>query len=132
MKFTILGKPVPLGRPRFRVLGKGPRAFAQAYTPPSSKKWMDLIRNVAAMEMRNHLWNPYSKPVHVHLEVTPQKLKSGKDAKRIGDLDNHLKAVLDALNGVAYKDDSQVRELSARMLPAAHPSGITIEVTDLA
>lgn len=30
------------------------------------------------------------------------------------DTDNIAKAVLDALNGVAYKDDSQVTELSVR------------------
>lgn len=127
MKFTILGKPVPLGRPRFRVIGK----FAQAYTPPTSRKWMDLIRNVAAMEMRNRLWNPYSQPVRVTVQVTPQQLKSGKAPKRLGDLDNHVKAALDALNGVAFRDDSQVREIVAKMLPAAEPCGITIEVSKI-
>lgn len=30
-----------------------------------------------------------------------------------GDLDNHVKAVLDALNGIAYNDDSQVVEVRA-------------------
>lgn len=31
--------------------------------------------------------------------------------KNHGDLDNYIKLVSDALNGVAYKDDKQVKEL---------------------
>jgi Holliday junction resolvase RusA-like endonuclease len=31
--------------------------------------------------------------------------------RKTGDLDNHLKVLLDSLNGVAYKDDKQVAEI---------------------
>ena len=131
MRFVVLGKPVPLGRPRVRmVVVKGKKPFATVYTPPTSRKWMDLIRNVAAMEMRNRLWNPYSGPVEVTVTVNPQKLKSGKEAKRIGDLDNHIKAVLDALNGVAFKDDSQVRFIHAGFADFGNP-GVDITVTEV-
>jgi Holliday junction resolvase RusA-like endonuclease len=34
--------------------------------------------------------------------------------RRHGDLDNTLKALLDALNGLVYRDDSQVVEILAR------------------
>lgn len=36
--------------------------------------------------------------------------------ERRGDLDNRLKVLLDALNGIAYRDDSQVVELHAYRL----------------
>jgi len=131
VRFVVLGKPVPLGRPRVRmVVVKDKKPFATVYTPPTSRKWMDLIRNVAAMEMRNKLWNPYSGLIAVTIEVTPQKLKSGKEAKRVGDLDNHIKAVLDALNGVAFKDDSQVQHITAGFAKAG-PAGIEIIITEL-
>lgn len=33
--------------------------------------------------------------------------------RKAGDLDNRIKVTLDSLNGVAYKDDAQVKELHA-------------------
>lgn len=35
-------------------------------------------------------------------------------ARRAGDLDNSLKVLLDALNGICFEDDSQVVEIHAR------------------
>jgi crossover junction endodeoxyribonuclease RusA len=44
-----------------------------------------------------------------------------RPAKR-GDLDNRIKVLLDALNGIAYRDDSQVVELHAyRLDDKDHP-----------
>ena len=44
------------------------------------------------------------------------------------DCDNIAKAVLDALNGLAYKDDSQVTELTVRKLYAEEGSvGVRIK-----
>ena len=48
---------------------------------------------------------PINGPVAVFLDVY-------RPRKR-GDLDNLLKAVLDALNGVAYVDDDQVQQIHA-------------------
>lgn len=53
--------------------------------------------------------------------------------RRAGDLDNTLKATLDALNGIAYEDDSQITELHARRYEQAKERGVRrtgyIEVT---
>lgn len=51
--------------------------------------------------------------------------------RRIGDLDNVLKGLLDALRGVAYADDKQVVEIHARRLDdAANPRvEVTVEAT---
>lgn len=49
----------------------------------------------------------------VSLRVDFYKLKPKSPAsRRWGDLDNHLKAVLDALNGICYLDDAQVVRLT--------------------
>jgi crossover junction endodeoxyribonuclease RusA len=47
--------------------------------------------------------HPYIAPVAVHLHVYRKQ--------RRGDLDNFVKATLDALIGIAYQDDDQVTEL---------------------
>jgi crossover junction endodeoxyribonuclease RusA len=42
--------------------------------------------------------------------------------RKTGDLDNHLKVLLDSLNGVAYADDKQVAEIFiSRFEDAANP-----------
>ena len=48
---------------------------------------------------------PVSGPVAVFLDVYRPR--------RRGDLDNILKATIDALNGVAYLDDQQVEQITA-------------------
>ena len=43
------------------------------------------------------------------------------------DIDNVIKAVLDALNGIAYKDDARVVELEARKVYGNEP-GVAVEI----
>lgn len=45
-----------------------------------------------------------------------------------GDLDNTLKAAFDALNGVAWQDDSQVVELHALRLDDKHNPRLEVDV----
>lgn len=47
---------------------------------------------------------------------------------RRGDLDNRLKVLLDALRGVAYRDDSQVAALHATRLHDAKNPRVEVEV----
>ncbi|WP_261128288.1 RusA family crossover junction endodeoxyribonuclease, partial [Streptococcus mitis] len=47
-----------------------------------------------------------------------------------GDLDNYLKAIKDGLNGVAYHDDRQVKQLEGWLL-AGRGALCRIEVTRL-
>jgi Holliday junction resolvase RusA-like endonuclease len=46
------------------------------------------------------------------------------------DLDNYLKAAFDALNGIVYRDDAQIVEISARK-QYADKASIRIEITPL-
>lgn len=48
--------------------------------------------------------------------------------ERRGDLDNRLKVVLDALNGIAYTDDSQIVEIHAYRQEAPKDGRIQIEI----
>ena len=50
----------------------------------------------------------------VETALVKVKLAFFRPAKR-GDLDNRIKILLDALQGIAYEDDSQVKEIHAVM-----------------
>lgn len=67
-------------------------------------------------------WEPVMQgPVIVRIMVYRKR--------RHGDLDNILKALLDALNGVAYRDDSQVVEIRAQRFDDPCAPRVEIMVT---
>lgn len=54
------------------------------------------------------------EPIKGLIKVTLKFSKRGTvGSRRYGDLDNHVKAVMDALNGVVWVDDAQVVEMHA-------------------
>ena len=109
INFTIPGKPQPKERAR---RGKN----GQWYTPFSTRIYE---AKVVTMAKRAHVRSVIG-PVEVSLDVYfPDK--------RRRDLDNVLKAVMDALNGVAYQDDSQIVRLKVvRLVDRDNPR---VEVT---
>lgn len=110
--FTVPGKPRGKGRPRFRRAGN----FVQTYTPAETASYENLI----ALEYQAAGGKLLDGPVDVVVfaSFTPPKSTSKKNREAMlageilpnckPDADNILKAVLDGLNGVAYKDDTQV------------------------
>lgn len=108
-EFKVFGKPVGKGRPR--VVRNG---GVHAYTP---KKTMDYEQFVVACFKANNM-KKVSGPVRVdiiaHFPI-PKSYSKAKRAKCIDayytgkpDTDNIVKAILDALNDVAWEDDSAV------------------------
>lgn len=93
--FKIPGRPTPKGRPRFTRAG---RAYTPKTTRDAEKQVVDLF------EFECPLWEPTLEDVRLTVDV----LFKGK---RNADLDNIAKLCSDALNGAAYADDRQVREL---------------------
>lgn len=118
-RLTVPGIPVGKGRPRVTTVGGKPRM----YTP---KRTVEFEKAVAAAFRKE---NPGTKPLDGPVEVrvyaiweppksTPKRRRAEMIANREPrtkkpDADNVLKAVLDALNGVAYHDDAQVCKVSA-------------------
>ena len=114
--------PVAKARPRVTMVG----GRARAYTP---KKSADYERHIARE------WAHERQSAAVRLDIVfgmpiPQSWsKKQQDAAASGltlpskkpDIDNLIKAVMDALNGVAYDDDNQVIELSAKKVYAPEP-----------
>lgn len=108
---TVFGEV--LGKPRPRVTRHG------VYTP---KRFVDYGERIAA-EFRKQLPKPLEGAVSLKVTVQrkipksrPKKTASEPDTFR-PDLDNIVKLVMDALNGVAYLDDNQVALIQAEKLP---------------
>lgn len=99
MRVTVVipGQPRAKARARFT---KGGRTYAD----PKSKTHEDLL----ATHYRMAITEPFPNNVAVHAtfyRATRQRI----------DVDNLMKAVLDAANNVVWEDDSQVTHLSGRL-----------------
>lgn len=129
----VIGKPVPKGRPR---LAMGVHTVF-AYTPLKTRLYESVLHEEAKIQMGN------AKPctgycavrVMVTLEPPPSWSRARKEdalARRIRptsrpDLDNYIKIACDALNGVVFKDDSQITAITATKSYGS-PARIRIEV----
>lgn len=99
--FSVDVRPKAKERPRF--------AMGHVYTPKKTKDYETLI----ALSARKAGARPLESPLTIDITATfkrPVKSPSFYCVKR-PDVDNLAKAITDGLNGVAYKDDSQIVEL---------------------
>lgn len=94
-------------------------------------------KNGLAMLAKTRIKEPTDKPVYMKIEFFFKIPKSWNRLKRETakwhtgkpDIDNLQKAIKDALNGVAYKDDSQVCFVKARK-QYAQDDGVLVEVIE--
>jgi len=114
IQFTILGNPVPKGRPRFTRQGR-------TYTPAKTKTYEDQVAVLAKAVCPEPLKTPVAVLVTAVFPVPLTYPKKRREACLNGserhikrpDLDNIVKAVTDGMNGVVYGDDSQIVRLVA-------------------
>ena len=112
--FKVDGNPV--GKQRARYVKRG--NFVQAYTPEKTRTYESLIKEKAIEAMGSS--EPLETPVTLYLYIRVPMPKS-YSKKRIEaclngseqpikkpDASNILKSVEDGMNGVVYKDDSQI------------------------
>ena len=95
MEIKIEGDPIPASRPRF--------SGRRAYRPKRDVEYREVVQRaaIAAMDGAPPLTGAVAATVRLFRRFKPT-------ARNFGDVDNHAKAILDALNGICYKDDSQV------------------------
>ncbi len=133
----IPGNPVPQGRPRACIRGK----HASVYEDAKSKDWKKTIAVHAMVWLDDYLDNflPHGRrwtliDTAIKLQVVfnilrPKSVSVKKRPEPITrpDLDNLVKAVKDALNGVLWRDDSQIIELEAKKV-YHDPPGVDITI----
>lgn len=111
LSFTVPGPVVPKHRPRF--------TGGYAYTDSRTRKYEQHVRTSAmaaleAWKLKNGHWNGARRFILSVSVYMPDKRKR--------DLDNCLKSISDALNGLLYNDDSQLDEIyAARFLDKEEP-----------
>lgn len=118
------------GRPRFAIAAGRPTAYKSG----EDKAWERAIRE-AFLAQGGADMGGFADEVHV-LVQTRRRLP-GSAPKRVTeqpdtckpDADNILKSVLDALNGVAWRDDRQVTKACVEKLPRTRREGELMEVT---
>jgi len=120
LSFFVEGRPVPKGRPRVvrRLLPNG-RWLTRAITPKRTQAWEMVVRLMAQSQCSQAGWRAEAVPHEIDIVV--------HRAARRGDADNFGKAVLDALNGVVWADDSHVRRVSIELVDG-QGTGIAVTV----
>lgn len=104
----VPGKVVGKGRPRFTRAG-------HAYTPKATLEFERRVGDAWTAAGHPVLDGPLAVYVSVFRPLpksAPKRREGERDTYR-PDVDNILKAVLDGLNGVAYRDDAQVVQVRA-------------------
>ena len=116
--FCVPGEPVGKGRPRFCRVGKGVRT----YTPPKTAEYEARVR--AAFEaahggfrlpegvpLRLSVMAVFSVPKSTSKRRAREMIDGKVPHTKKPDADNVLKAVADALAGVAFADDAAIVEM---------------------
>lgn len=123
LTIVIQGPPHGKGRPRF---GAG-----HVYTPVATKNYETGVALLAKSEMRGG--RMFEGPLHIDLRAVfaiPKSWHGNQRAAAIRgeirptvkpDADNILKAIKDALNGIAYRDDAQIVSVNVSKVYGAEP-----------
>lgn len=123
--FHVLGAPVGKGRARITRNG--------AFTPAKTRKYEAHVRMAAqqAMNLRGALplEGPLRMILRADLPIPTSWSKKKRQAAVIGeispctrpDVDNYIKAALDACNGIVFADDSQVVRVEAEKAYSLQP-----------
>jgi Holliday junction resolvase RusA-like endonuclease len=143
VRFSIPGEPTGKGRPRTNVMysekgfvdkktGKTRNTLVNEVTPQKTVNYEKLVKAVYADECDNYYFPDGSMlDLRIKAFYGIPKSKSKKDKERMRkrllrptkkpDMDNVVKIIADALNKIAYKDDTQIVDCQCRKFYADDP-----------
>ena len=136
LHIIVDGTPVAKGRPKFSTIN----GHARAITPAKTRNYENWVRmcGVQAMNLagRSTMDEAIDLKLIAHVPIPSSWSKKRQIKAALGeihptkrpDLDNFLKAAKDALNGIVWRDDSQIVNISARKVYGETPKlVITVE-----
>lgn len=95
IRIVIEGDVIPAARPRF--------SNRRCYQPKRNQEYRQKVQTAARLAMKG------AEPLTDEICAAVKIYRKYKRSSRIfGDVDNHIKAIFDALNGVVFVDDSQI------------------------
>ena len=123
------------------IKGRAKHGGGRTYTPAKTVKYEKMVRAVCVDAMRRHGWTMFTDPVAmtIVIKLVPPKSMSKKkrEAMLAGeiaitglyDTDNVGKAISDALNKTAFKDDRLVSRLLIEKVASTY-EGVDVTVED--
>lgn len=135
IRFVIPGRVGGKGRPRVAVIG----GHARVYTPAKTASMEQMIRGFGAAAMAGNAL--FEGALEVVVMIDLERPKSWTKRKRAEnpfptgkpDLDNIIKGIGDSLNGIIWRDDSQIADLriSRRFIESGGES-VEVKISEMA
>lgn len=121
IKLTIPGEPCAKQRPRVCKWG--------TYTPAKTVNYETFIKELFAISGQQKLNGPLVLTIYAYFSIPKSDSKKTRQAKLSGeilpakkpDVDNLIKIVADALNGLAYDDDAQIVSATIKKVYGENP-----------
>lgn len=135
ISFTVYGEPVAQGRPRATTV----KGYVRMYDPAKSRNYKDYVRLAAAEHAPDRLIeSAIGLKLFVYRPIPKSWSKKKQEQAERGeivpttkpDADNYLKAIKDALNGIIWRDDSQIVDVQVSKRYSVRPR-IEIEVHEV-
>ena len=132
IKLIIPGEPVAKGRPRVTKHGI-------TYTPKKTENYENLVKLCYMQQSQGDVLEGELKAnIKAYFQIPKSASKKKYNAMEQGDIrpvkrpdiDNIIKSVLDSLNGLAYRDDSQVVCINAEKYYSDNPR-VEIEISEM-
>ncbi|AZV94477.1 RusA family crossover junction endodeoxyribonuclease [Pseudomonas sp. S 311-6] len=137
IEFTIPGVPVGKGRPRATKRGKN----IALYTPAKTVSYEGVVALAGqrAMAGRPPSTGPMGASMDIFLPVLASWSKKRQQAALLGqelpakkpDMDNVIKAIFDALNGIVWIDDVQVTDMGRVRKRYSLTPGVTLKIWEV-
>lgn len=136
IEITIPGEVIPKGRPRFSRHG----GRVRTHTPAKTLNYERVVKMHAIQQKPKDIITEAIE-VNIIVSKTPPKSWSKVKQKRATDgilkpvnkpdVDNYAKALLDAMNGIVFKDDNQIVKLTVSKEYAEEPKAVVrIKITE--
>lgn len=135
MQFEIIGATVGKSRPKFSTV----HGYAQAIKAKDDVIYENLVK-ISFQQAKSGDYGLFDKPIKMKIEAffdipktfSKKKIIEAAEGRicpqKKPDVDNIAKIICDALNKVAYKDDTQIVELTIIKKYAVEPKvKITLE-----
>lgn len=128
MEFEVIGAPVGKRRPKFSTV----HGYAQAIKPKEDVIYENLVK-LSFQQAKPSDYNLFDKAVKMTISACfaiPKSFSKKKQKEALEgtirpltkpDADNIAKIICDALNDIAYKDDTQIIELAITKRYASEP-----------
>lgn len=130
--FTVHAAPIGKGRPRVTRFG--------TYTPEKTRLYERFVQKEYAAQCESYRF-PSGAPLSLHIVAfcsIPTSYSKKKRAALRGyphtkkpDIDNMAKAIMDALNGVAWEDDAGIAQLHVSKVYADGAPYSVVSVSEL-